>query len=265
MTLVIVWRPDCAVSNGTLKVPSPALCDVLAHCLRFVVTLLPKEMALLQISRQLQGMLFAMLLAMTTPLHAQQQPHIQDMVPLCFGCHGPNGVSESSGIPSLAGQNETYLLKRLLELKAQQAPSETMQGVTHDISNDDLKLLANFFARQRYVRNVQSVDQAKLARGRDVYNRVCNMCHKEEGRATVFAEYPLLAGQSLNYMLNELDHILSRKREVEITKIGTLVSIPRDQIEDAIHFFASQLVSPEQVKNNVNEPIRGSKRFRNKE
>jgi len=182
---------------------------------------------------------------------------------VCFGCHGPAGVSASPAIPSLAGQNETYLLKRLIELKTQETPSQTMKTVTHEISDVDLKRLAKFFARQPYLRNAQPVDKEKLARGRDVYIRVCNTCHKEEGRATVYPEYPLLAGQSLNYMLNELDHILSRKRAVDVLKIGTLGGVPRDQIEDAIHFFASQEVSPEQVKNNVNELPNRSKRRRN--
>lgn len=139
-----------------------------------------------------------------------------------------------------------------------------MKGMTHQISIEDLRLLANFFARLPYVRNVQTIDQEKLARGRKVYNRVCNNCHVEEGRATVFPEYPLLAGQSLNYMLNELDHILSRKRTVDILKIGSLTTVARADMEDAIHFFASQQVSPEQVKNSVNEPAGASKRTRNR-
>lgn len=137
-----------------------------------------------------------------------------------------------------------------------------MKAMTHDISADNLKLLANFFARQPYIRNLQSIDAGKAARGRNIYGRVCNICHKEEGRATTYPDYPLLAGQSLNYMLNELDHILSRKRSVEVLKSGALAAVPRKDMEDAIHFFASQEVSPEQVKNNVNVPSRGSRRNR---
>lgn len=186
------------------------------------------------------------------------------MAPMCFGCHGPNGASVSPAIPSLAGQNEPYLLNRLIELKTQPTPSETMRGVTHDISEEDLKRLANFFARQSYVRNAQPVEEARVARGKDVYNRVCSVCHTEEGRATAYGEYPLLAGQSLDYMLNELDHILSRKREVDSMKSGTLATVPRDQIVDAIHFFAGQRVSPDEVKSYVVEPTTASRRNRRK-
>lgn len=221
------------------------------------------KLSLPQTPSPLQGILFAVLLGSTTVLYAQQEADAPPLTPVCFGCHGPAGVSTSPAIPSLAGQNETYLLKRLIELKTQETPSQTMKAVTHEISDAELKRLAKFFARQPYLRNAQPVDKEKVARGHDVYIRICNTCHKEEGRATVYPEYPLLAGQSLHYMLNELDHILSRKRAVDVLKIGTLGVVPRNQIEDAIHFFASQEVSPEQIRNNVNEPTRGSKRNRN--
>lgn len=221
-------------------------------------------MSLLQTPWRRSWALSAALFAATTPLQAKE-PEIPPLASMCFGCHGPNGVSAMPTIPSLAGQNESYLLKRLVELKTQPTPSEIMKGVTHGISDDDLKQLAAFFARQPYVRNEQPVDQARLARGRATYNRVCGTCHIEAGRATVYGDYPLLAGQSLNYMLNELDHILSRKREVEIIKSGSLASVPRDQIEDAIHFFAGQQVSPDQAKTIINDAPRGSRRNRNRE
>lgn len=205
-----------------------------------------------------------MLLA-TPPLYAQTEAEVPSQVPLCSACHGPNGASMSPTIPSLAGQNESYLFKRLIELKTQPTPSETMRGVTHDISEADLRHLANFFARQPYVRNQQQVSPEQAARGRDVYARVCNACHKEEGRATIFADYPLLAGQSVDYMLNEIDHILSRKREVEAIKSGTLAPLPREQIVDAIIFFASQQVSPEQVKTIVNGSMKRVKHARGRD
>lgn len=197
---------------------------------------------------------FAVLFCLSTAVYGQDGPEIPALAPMCFGCHGPNGTSVSPAIPSLAGQNEPYLLKRLIELKTQPTPSETMRGVTHDISEEELKRLANFFARQPYVRNEQPVDRVRAARGRDTYNRVCSVCHTEEGRATAYGEDPLLAGQSVDYLLNELDHILSRKREVDSMKSGTLATVPREQIVDAIHFFAGQRVSPEQVKSYIVEP-----------
>ena len=242
--------------------PFLAVRHVLAHVFGQVVAVSQKNPAFLSAPWRLRGMLFAVLFGTTTTLCAQAQPDIPTLIQVCTGCHGPAGVSATPETPSLAGQNETYLLKRLIALKTQQTPSEVMKAMTHDISDDDLKLLARFFARQPYVRSLQSIDKEKMARGRNVYGRVCNLCHIEEGRATVYPEYPLLAGQSLNYMLNELDHMLSRKRGVEILKIGTLASVPREDIEDAIHFFASQQVSPDQIKNNVNEPSRASRRYR---
>lgn len=208
--------------------------------------------------------LLAAFLVSASSLCAQMESDSPALAPMCLGCHGPNGVSVSPDFPSLAGQNEPYLIKRLIEMKTLPTPSETMRGVTHSIPEEDLKRLAGFFARQTYIRNGQPVDKEKVTRGRTVYLRVCSQCHTEEGRGAIYGDYPFLAGQSLNYMLNELDHILSHKREVESIKIGILAAIPREQIEDAIHFFAGQPVGSEEVKTSIIEPARKSRRSRKK-
>ena len=48
-------------------------------------------------------------------------------------------------------------------------------------------------------------------------------------------------------MMNEVDHIVSGRRHVEITKRGLITTLTRAELEDAVHFFASQQVAPGEV------------------
>ena len=64
----------------------------------------------------------------------------------CAGCHGANGVSESPGVPHLAGQRPAYLY---LELKAYQAGvrgESAMNNVVRPLSDDALFKTAAYFA-----------------------------------------------------------------------------------------------------------------------
>jgi cytochrome c553 len=64
----------------------------------------------------------------------------------CVGCHGANGISESPGVPHLAGQRPAYLY---LELKAYQAGvrgENAMNNVVRPLSDDALFKTAAYFA-----------------------------------------------------------------------------------------------------------------------
>lgn len=114
-----------------------------------------------------------------------------------------------------------------------------MRGITRDLGDDEMRELARHFAAQAYVRNPAVAEVARAERGREVHLRLCQICHLEEGRNTTYAEYPLLAGQSLPYLQNQMKLILDRRRSVDVTKLGMLNLLTRAQIDDAIVFFAS--------------------------
>lgn len=206
----------------------------------------------------------AVMLLGNTLVHAQtaDKERIAMLAGVCQACHGENGVSTSPDLPSLAGQNEPYLFETLKTLKSEHSASVVMQGITRDIPEEDLRLLANYFAALPYVRNPQPADPARAKRGQEVYERLCQLCHLDSGRSTTYGEFPLLAGQTLNYMIKEVDLIINGKRDADIMKRGMLGLVSREQIEDAIHFFASQQVSPDQVKNTVVQPDKRSRRNR---
>ena len=204
----------------------------------------------------------ALLLVACAGSYAQDAARQDGLVGVCVSCHGAAGIAGAEEIPSLAGQNEAFLYETLKDFKEGNRPSAQMRGIARDLSDAELRELARHFALQPYVRSVQPVEAERVTRGKEVYVRLCQLCHLEEGRSTTYADYPLLAGQSLPYMLKEIKLILDKRRRVELIKHDMLELASRQQIEDAIHFFASQRVAPDQVSNSVTSPGKRTKRNR---
>ena len=204
----------------------------------------------------------ALLILACAGSHAADAARQDGLVGVCISCHGAAGIAGSEEIPSLAGQNEAFLYETLKDFKEGNRPSAQMRGIARDLSDAELRELARHFSLQPYVRSVQPAEPERAARGKEVYVRLCQLCHLEEGRSTTYADYPLLAGQSLPYMLKEIKLIVDKRRRVELIKHDMLDLASRQQIEDAIHFFASQRVAPDQVSNSVTSPGKRTKRNR---
>lgn len=204
----------------------------------------------------------ALLVVACVGSHAQDNARREGLVGVCVACHGAAGIASSEDIPSIAGQNEAYLYESLKNFNEGNRPSPQMRGIARELSDAELRELARHFAAQPYVRSVQSVDSERAARGKEVYTRLCQLCHLAEGRSTTYADYPLLAGQSLPNMLKEMKLILDKRRRVELIKHDMLELASRPQIEDAIHFFAGQRVLPDQVSNTARDPGKRAKHSR---
>lgn len=204
----------------------------------------------------------ALLIVASAGSHAQETVPREGLVGVCVSCHVTAGTAGAEEIPALAGQNEAFLYEALKDFKEGNRPSAQMRGIARELSDPELRYLARHFATQPYVRSAQPADPERAQRGKEVYLRLCQLCHLDEGRSTTYADYPLLAGQSLPYMLKEMKLIIEKRRRVEIIKHEMLELVSRQQIDDAIHFFAAQRVAPDQVSNSVTTPGKRTKRNR---
>ena len=87
--------------------------------------------------------------SLTAAAPALAQPALQDIAvaaATCFNCHGTDGRA-SSFIPSIAGQSEHFLLQRMQDFKAGQAPHVTvMTRLMKGYSDAELQGLAKYFS-----------------------------------------------------------------------------------------------------------------------
>jgi cytochrome c553 len=72
----------------------------------------------------------------------------QGKVAICSACHGADGNSILGMYPSLAGQNERYLVKQMRELKSGIRPAPMMTGVMNTLGDQDIEDVAAFYASQ---------------------------------------------------------------------------------------------------------------------
>ena len=67
---------------------------------------------------------------------------------VCAGCHGVDGNSSVGANPRLAGQYESYLYHALKDYKEGRRESLLMAGMVANLTDEDLKDLAAYFANQ---------------------------------------------------------------------------------------------------------------------
>ncbi len=138
----------------------------------------------------------------------------------CSACHYVDGKPPSEEFPHIAGQYELYLLKALKLFKEGQRESEAMELITSLHREQELVILANYYAKQKPADTPAktSPDQSLAARGLHLYNseRVygisCSDCHGPDAkgyvrstpRTRVARAIPRLAGQQPPYLKAKL-------------------------------------------------------------
>lgn len=80
---------------------------------------------------------------------AAAAPAVPEKVATCASCHGPSGVSSVPMYPILAGQYQSYLLHALQAYKTGSRSNAVMATFAGQLSDQDIKQLATWFARQQ--------------------------------------------------------------------------------------------------------------------
>ena len=134
---------------------------------------------------------------------------------VCAACHAADGNSPSAANPKLAGQFYEYLHKQLTNFRPQggrkaERDNAVMAGMTANLSADDLKDLAAYFAVQK-LKPAVARDKDLAALGQKIYRGgiaatgvvACSGCHGPAGTG-IPAQYPRIAGQFPEYIEAQL-------------------------------------------------------------
>lgn len=70
----------------------------------------------------------------------------------CAACHGPAGISQNPEWPTLAGQHADYLARAMRQYRSGERQDPVMQGIASDLSDEDIRNLAAWYARQEGLR-----------------------------------------------------------------------------------------------------------------
>jgi cytochrome c553 len=77
---------------------------------------------------------------------ATLSPDIADAPDACIRCHGADGIAVIDGVPNLAGETNIYIETQLKAFRTGKRTNYIMSPITAELSNDDMRTLANWFA-----------------------------------------------------------------------------------------------------------------------
>ena len=134
---------------------------------------------------------------------------------VCAACHAADGNSPAAANPKIAGQFPEYLHKQLKNFKAPagkkaERDNPVMAGMVANLSDDDMRNLAAYYASQR-LKPEGAKDKDLAAKGQKVYRggnlasgvAACAGCHGPTG-AGIPGQYPRISGQFASYLESQL-------------------------------------------------------------
>ena len=164
----------------------------------------------------------------------------------CATCHGAKGHSTSPIFPSLAGQNQEYLVKQLQDFRSKKRVSDTMAPQAANLSDKSIAGLAAFFASQP-AKTQRVSDPDLVAVGRYIYTKgntwsgvpACSSCHGDNAYGT--ATLPRLAGQNTRYLLSQLKDFNQRTRTNDNEAMHLVASRLTEMETQAVASYLGQL------------------------
>ena len=129
----------------------------------------------------------------------------QTKIALCATCHGTDGNSELAINPKLAGQNENYLVKQLMDFKSGARPSAIMAGMVLSLTDQDMQDIAAWYASQQVT--LQGADPASLELAQTLYRAgnkklsvaACSACHSPTGNGNAPARAIFDGGNNVGF------------------------------------------------------------------
>ena len=170
----------------------------------------------------------------------------------CNGCHGDDGVSQWSDVPTIAGLAEFVHVDALFIYQDEARPcaeSEYRQGdtsraatsmcaVAADLSEDDIEALAAAYAAFPYVKATQDFDAAKAGAGKALHEAKCDRCHSDEG-TNPDDEAGMLGGQQMGYLRDMFAAYMDGSREQPGKMKQVLDAMSADDIEALVNYYGS--------------------------
>jgi cytochrome c553 len=134
---------------------------------------------------------------------------------MCMACHGPGGNSLVPMFPRLAGQRVDFLYWHLVEYKRGHVPASPMTEQVANLTDEDMRNLAAFFAAQAPQAPRNASAMVSDARGGDIYANgnptqgipPCQGCHGADATGQTdprFRIFPVLRGQHADYVVAKL-------------------------------------------------------------
>jgi cytochrome subunit of sulfide dehydrogenase len=170
----------------------------------------------------------------------------------CANCHGKDGVSTESGVPTIAGFSAAYVSESLLHYKKKErhCPEATyhsgdkkgqktdMCAVAKDLNDADMKGLAQYYAGKKFVRAQQKFDPDLAKKGKEIHERSCEKCHSENG-SVAKDDSGMLAGQWMPYLQEALADFKAGKRPIDKKMKPKIEKLDKPEFDALVNYYGS--------------------------
>ncbi len=176
-------------------------------------------------------------LAMSSATFAAPSPEM--LANACAGCHGTNGGSAGATMPSLANQSEAAFIDAMTKFKSGERTSTIMGRLAKGYSDEEIKAMSGFFAKQKLHVTNQVLDKKKVALGAKLEEKNCSRCHLEGGKEGK-DDTPVMASQWLPYLQMQMELYDSGKRKMPDKMAEKVKGLSKDELDALNHFYASK-------------------------
>jgi cytochrome c553 len=172
---------------------------------------------------------------------------------LCRSCHMASaGGSPDGGVPRLAGQHRSVLIKQMADIRSGARHNPTMYPFAVVLADpQDLADLAAYLEGLCIQANPRRYDAPdagqQVAAGRALYDRACRACHGPSGEGSMHKGYPALAGQHHRYLLRQMSEIRDGRRSSAHREMVAIIGSYSDDQLLAVAAYQSSLVMPGKV------------------
>jgi sulfide dehydrogenase cytochrome subunit len=169
----------------------------------------------------------------------------------CEKCHGKDGISADSGMPSIAGFSKEYLVETMQAYREKSRPcakvsppskpkdpAEDMCKIASNLSESDIESVAEVYTAKPYKPARQKFDAAKAATGKKVHEAHCEKCHSENG-SVADDDAGILAGQQMGYLRATLKDFREGKRPQEKKMKEKMDKLGEVELEALTHYYGS--------------------------
>jgi sulfide dehydrogenase cytochrome subunit len=171
----------------------------------------------------------------------------------CNGCHGDNGVSQWSDVPTIAGVPEFVHSDALYIYRDNERPcaeseyrqgdtskaATTMCAIAAELDDDAIDAIAAHYAELPFVAAKQDFDADKAAAGKAIHDEQCDKCHSDGG-SNPDDEAGILSGQWIGYLESTFAEYAADERDQPSKMRDKMESLSDADTAALIHYYASQ-------------------------
>ncbi len=139
--------------------------------------------------------------------------------------------------PILAGQTSRYLYLQMRDFQEGRRSDPQMSPMVAGLSREELRELADYFAKQKPKSLNFKVDPEKAKLGKAKADEtLCTMCHL--GGFAGQNEVPRVAGQNFDYIVKQLSDFKTRKRTNDASSMTSVANTLNEKdIENLAHYL----------------------------